>query len=70
MSNNNRPTHRIYAVVKGKSDKAFWQEIGVAWAHEDGEGLNLKLSYLPLNGADIVIRKPKPSDKAASGEAA
>ncbi len=23
------------------------------------EGFNLKLDYLPLNGADIVIRKPK-----------
>ena len=65
----NKPTHRVYAVTKGKDDKAFWQDIGAAWLHDDGEGLNLKLSYLPLNGADIVIRKPKPSDKA-SGEAA
>jgi hypothetical protein len=70
MSTTNKPTHRVYAVTKGKGDKAFWSEIGAAWLHEDGEGLNVKLSLLPLNGADIVIRKPKASDKSDSGEAA
>lgn len=56
---NARPTHRIYAVTKGKNDKAFWQEIGAAWTHKDGDGLSLKLDYLPLNSAEIVLRKPK-----------
>lgn len=54
----NRPSHRIYAVT-GNGQKKFWQPIGAAWAHADGEGFNLKLDYLPLNDADIVIRKPK-----------
>ena len=27
--------------------------------HGDGEGFHLSLDYLPLNGADIVVRKPK-----------
>ena len=26
------------------------------WAHADGKGFNQKLDYLPLNGAEIVIR--------------
>jgi len=60
MTNNTskQPTHRAYAVTK-KGDKAFWREIGAVWAHGDGEGFSLKLDYLPLNGAEIVIRKPK-----------
>jgi hypothetical protein len=55
---NNPPSHRIYAVTKN-GERSFWQPIGAAWAHNDGEGFNIKLDYLPLNDADIVIRKPK-----------
>ena len=52
-----RPTHRVYAVTKN-GDKSFWTEIGAAWSHQDGKGFNVKLDYLPLNGAEIVIREP------------
>ena len=68
----NRPSHRVYAVTKN-GESNFWQPIGAAWPHRDGEGFNLKLDYLPLNGAEIVIRKPKAEAEladAAAGEAA
>jgi hypothetical protein len=53
---NARPTHRIFAVTKN-GNKKFWQPIGALWAHSDGKGFNQKLDYLPLNGAEIVIRE-------------
>ncbi|HZZ22386.1 MAG TPA: hypothetical protein VFE60_07355 [Roseiarcus sp.] len=53
-----RPTHRVYAVTKN-GDKSFWTEIGAAWSHQDGKGFNVKLDYLPLTGAEIVIREPR-----------
>ena len=62
----NRPTHRVYAVRKA-GGKGHWSEIGAAWAHQDGKGFNVKLDYLPLNGAEIVIREPKA--KGAEGGA-
>jgi len=65
----NRPSHRVYALTKN-GERSFWQPIGAAWAHSDGEGFNLKLDYLPLNDAEIVIRKPKAEEANASGEAA
>jgi hypothetical protein len=55
--NENRPTHRLYAVSKPGNDKSQWQAIGAAWPHKDGKGFNVKLNYLPLNGAEIVIRE-------------
>jgi hypothetical protein len=58
MSNDttkSRPTHRIFAVTK-QGEKKFWQPIGALWAHGDGKGFNQKLDYLPLNGAEIVVR--------------
>jgi hypothetical protein len=54
----NRPSHRVYAVTKN-GKQSFWQPIGAAWAHGDGEGFNLRLEFLPLNGAEIVVRKRK-----------
>jgi hypothetical protein len=53
------PSHRVYAVTNdGK--QSYWRAIGAVWPHSDGEGFNMKLDYLPLNSADIVIRKPRP----------
>ena len=54
----NQPSHRVYAVTKNGKQR-YWNAIGAVWLHEDGEGFSVKLDYLPLNGADIVIRKPK-----------
>ena len=54
-----RPSHRVFAVSKN-GERSFWRDIGAAWSHADGEGFNVKLDFLPLNGAEIVIRKPKP----------
>ena len=66
MSNNsNRPSHRVYAVTKN-GERNFWQPIGAAWPHKDGEGFNLKLDFLPLNGSEIVIRKPKADEADAA----
>lgn len=55
---NKRPTHRIYAVTRtNEGDKGYWAPIGAAWTNRDGKGFNLKLEYLPLLGADIIIRE-------------
>jgi hypothetical protein len=67
--NNTPPSHRVYAVTKnGKNN--YWHPIGAIWPHEDGEGFSMKLDYLPLNGADIVIRKPMAKADEAAGEIA
>jgi hypothetical protein len=69
MSNaTNRPSHRVYAVTKN-GKKSYWRAIGAAWPHSDGEGFNLKLDYLPLNGAEIKIRKPKADEAETTAEA-
>ncbi|GAB3732340.1 hypothetical protein GCM10028816_30400 [Spirosoma lituiforme] len=64
MTNQNTnpkgPSHIVYSVKqKDGSDKAVWIKVGAAWAHSDGEGLNLILNLL---GQDInlTIRPNKP----------
>ncbi|MDX2263461.1 MAG: hypothetical protein NW215_00620 [Hyphomicrobiales bacterium] len=62
---NNRPTHRAF-VTFGEGRNKVWREIGAAWAHEDGEGFNVKLDLMPLQGQQIILRTPKvktPADE-------
>ncbi|SOC48173.1 hypothetical protein SAMN05892877_14117 [Rhizobium subbaraonis] len=57
---NTTPTHHVY-VVEGKGDTAFWTKIGAAWQHADGNGLNITLTLLPLDGR-VVIRTAKAGE--------
>ena len=59
-----RPSHAVY-VIEGEGQSAFWTKVGAAWQHEDGEGFNILLSALPVNGR-LVLRKPKPQEEAGS----
>jgi len=61
----NRPSHNVY-IVEGEGKKAFWTKIGAAWAHEDGYGLTINLTCLPLNGR-LVVRQPNEDDKKEQG---
>jgi hypothetical protein len=55
------PAYRIFSVLNEASDKkSVWQEIGSAWPNKDGQGLNLYFKARPLEGAQIVLRAPKP----------
>lgn len=59
----NPMSHSVY-VVEGEGETAFWTRIGAAKPHDDGEGFNLYLSCVPLDGR-LVIRKRKPKDTEA-----
>jgi hypothetical protein len=68
-SSKSRPTHRVYAVTKN-GDKKFWQPIGAMWAHADANGFNLRIDYLPLHAAEIVVRVAgdKQAEKAGGAQ--
>jgi hypothetical protein len=62
MSNTNTsttsksPTHVAYQVRdRGQGQKGFWTRIGSAWAHTDGQGFNIQLECVPLDGR-ITLR--------------
>lgn len=56
----NTPSHGVF-VVENEGASAFWTRIGVAWQHNDGEGLNVQLSAIPVGGR-IVIRTRKEQE--------
>ncbi|GMU38898.1 MAG: hypothetical protein KJ057_16300 [Phycisphaerae bacterium] len=50
-TSSNAPTHIAYAVRdRGEGKKAIWTRIGGAWAHADGNGFNIQLEVVPLDG--------------------
>ena len=62
-----RPTYAVY-VVEGEGDNAYWTKIGAAWAHEDGEGYNISLTALPLNGRLVVRTAKSDAKKKEAGQ--
>lgn len=54
----------VYTVIEGDPENGiedYWQRIGRAFPHTNGNGFNIILNALPLNGKLVVKeRKPKP----------
>jgi hypothetical protein len=59
------PKFIAYHVRQGKDgEKGFWSRIGVAWAHKDGNGLDVQLDgVVPLDGR-ITLRSPDTKENA------
>jgi hypothetical protein len=54
-----QPRYRAYTVIKrGEGQDDFWLAIGAAFPHQDGDGYNIVLQALPIDGK-IVLRPPK-----------
>ncbi len=55
--------YRAYTVVKREGQDDFWLAIGAAFMHQDGEGYNIVLQALPIDGK-IVLRLPKGDEQS------
>ena len=51
-----KPTHRVYTVIRREGQDDYWLNIGLAFQHRDGNGFNIVLQALPLDGK-IVCRE-------------
>lgn len=58
MATNQQMAYRAFTVVKREGADDFWLPIGAAFPHQDGEGFNLVLQALPIDGR-VVLRTPK-----------
>jgi hypothetical protein len=55
---NRSPSHIAYQVRESKGDagkKSYWTRIGSAWQHSDGNGFNIQIESVPLDGR-ITLR--------------
>lgn len=56
-STSKTPSHIAYNVRDRSDGESFWMRIGSAWQHADGQGFNIQLESLPLDGR-ISLRIP------------
>jgi len=54
----NRPSFDAFQVKDGADDKSYFNRVGAAFAHRDGEGHTVQLDSVPVDGR-IVLRTPK-----------
>ena len=56
--NNNgaKPTHGAYSVLDRKSGNSFWHRVGSVWPHKDGQGFEVDLDSMPLDGR-LTLRR-------------
>lgn len=57
MSNTNI-TFDVVTVIERDRGRTYFRKIGVAFAAKDGEGYNISLDALPMNGT-LLLRAPK-----------
>lgn len=53
--NSKAPTHHAYQIRDREGGKGFWTKIGSVWPHSDGQGFNIQLDAVPLDGR-ITLR--------------
>lgn len=52
---NRGPSHIAYHVREGEENKSYFNRIGSVWPHKDGEGFNIQLDAIPVDGR-ITVR--------------
>jgi hypothetical protein len=62
---NQQPSYTAYSVSKREGKDDFWTAIGAAFMHQDGDGYNIVLQALPIDGK-IVLRLPKAQNDEQS----
>lgn len=53
-----KPSFDVFQVIELGKNKSYWNRIGAAWTHEDGEGISVTLNAMPLDGR-IILRTVK-----------
>ena len=66
---NQQPSYTAYTVTKREGKDDFWTPIGAAFLHQDGDGFNIVLQALPIDGK-IVLRLPKAQTDEPAGQQA
>lgn len=58
QNNKKQPDFIAYNVNKAKDGKAYWDNIGTAYQHPDGKGLDIRLHSIPVDG-HVTLREQR-----------
>jgi hypothetical protein len=63
-----QPSHRAYSVIKRDGQDDYWLNLGLAFPHKDGGGLNIMLQAFPLDGKIVLREIADDEPETASGD--
>ncbi len=52
----NKPNYIAYNVQETKQGKPVFNRVGAAWQHKDGQGYDIQLDSMPVNGR-VTLRE-------------
>lgn len=52
------PSHVAYSVRETREGESYFNRVGAAFPHKDGQGFNINLEAFPTNGK-VVLRTPQ-----------
>lgn len=52
------PSHVAYSVRESREGESYFNRVGAAFPHKDGQGFNIDLEAFPTNGK-VVLRTPQ-----------
>jgi hypothetical protein len=71
-SQGGKPSHIAYQVREGENNKAYFNRIGAVWPHKDGQGFNIQLDSVPVDGRvtvrSVQERLQEAKDNARDGQ--
>lgn len=56
QSAGRKPDFIAYNVRDSQNEKGYWNKVGAAWQHHDGQGLDIQLESIPVDGR-ITLRE-------------
>lgn len=65
---NTKPSFNAFNVKAGKDGKNYFNRIGTAFPHRDGQGHNIVLDSYPVNGV-VTLRSPQERMEQAQANA-
>lgn len=71
MAENKSPDFIVHVTREygeGKEAKTFWSRVGVAWKHKNGEGYNILLDAVPVDGKLVMLPPPEDKEGDAPGK--
>lgn len=51
-----KPDFLAYNVTNAKDGKGYFNQVGAAWMHKDGQGLDVQLNSMPISGR-VTLRE-------------
>lgn len=52
----------------GDGKKTIWSKVAAAWAHKDGEGYEVRMDALPVDGRLVLRRAKEEADGIEPGQ--